>query len=284
MIVPFNSWACPLDKLPMKRVGQSLICPQNHTFDFARAGYVHLLPTQFKKSRLPGDNKQMVNARRLFLNSGSYTPIRNAIIHIVQTYMTHQAMNPYFTFVDAACGEGYYTVGLADQLSIYLDKNISILGFDISREAILAATKRSKKQDWAVATNNRIPVRDISVDGLLSLFGFPVWSEFRRILKPNGFLVIADTDRQHLIEMRQQIYEHVFLKNNCLLNLPDGFISVDEIPVSYMLRDMSSQSMEALLKMTPHYYRMPAEKYESFIKNPPRNVTVDILLRILKRI
>lgn len=284
MIVPFDAWACPLDKLPMTRIGQSLICPQNHTFDFARAGYVHLLPAQFKKSRLPGDNKQMVNARRSFLNSGAYTPIRNAIIHIAQTYIAHQPTHTHFTFVDAACGEGYYTVGLADRLTIYLDKSISILGFDISRDAILAATKRSKKQDWAIATNNRMPVRDISVDGLFSLFGFPVWSEFWRVLKPNGFLAIAETGRQHLIEMRQQIYEHVTCKEDNQKNEPDGFILVDEIPISYTLRDISAQSVDSLLKMTPHYYRMPAEKYESFLENPPRDVTVDIILRLLKRI
>ncbi len=284
MIIPFDAWACPLDKLPMSRVGNSLICPQNHTFDYARAGYIHLLPAQFKKSRTPGDNKEMVNARRQFLNTGAYTPILNAVAVVAQTYITAHAMESHFVFVDAGCGEGYYTVGLAERLAVYLDKSISILGFDISREAILAAVKRSKKQDWAVATNNRIPVRDIAVDGLFSLFGFPVWGEFRRVLKPNGFLVVADVRCHHLIEMRQQIYNHITVKSEEEKAVPDGFRLMDEIPLFYVLRDMSTQTIDSLLKMTPHYYRMPVEKYELFLQNPPDEITIDVVLRIYQRI
>lgn len=284
MIIPFDVWACPLDKLPMSRVGHSLICPQNHTFDYARAGYIHLLPAQFKKSRMPGDNKEMVNARRQFLNTGAYTPILNAIVVAAQTYIASHATASHFVFVDAGCGEGYYTVGLAERLAVYLDKSISILGFDISREAILAAVKRSKKQDWAVATNNRIPVRDIAVDGLFSLFGFPVWHEFRRVLKPQGFLAVADVRCRHLIEMREQIYDHVALKEEEEKPVPEGFRLIDEIPLFYVLRDMSIQTIDSLLKMTPHYYRMPVEKYESFLQNPPHEITIDVVLHIYQRI
>ncbi len=284
MITPFDSWACPLDALPMKRVGNSLICPNHHTYDYTRAGYVHLLPVQLKKSHAPGDNKEMVQARRTFLNTGLYTPILNAVAQVTKTYIAQHPMNHRFVFIDAGCGEGYYTVGLIERLKMFVDKNISVLGFDISREAVMSASKRNKKFDWAVATNKKIPVIGSGADGLFSLFGFPVWSEFERVVQTGGFVAVADTGKNHLTELRRCVYERVIIKESATHPIPNGFTLLKEVPVCYQLSDMSLPVADALLKMTPHYYRMSADKYASFTANPPHTVTIDTVLRIYKRL
>ena len=284
MITPFDSWACPLDALPMKRIGNSLICPNNHVYDYARAGYIHLLPVQLKKSHAPGDNKEMVQARCTFLNTGMYTPILNTATQVAKTYIAKHPMNRRFVFIDAGCGEGYYTVGLIERLQMFVDKNISVLGFDISREAIMAAAKRNKKFDWAVATNKKIPVIGSGADGVFSLFGFPVWSEFERVVKKGGFVAVADTGKNHLIELRRCVYKHVIVKEADMHTTPSGFMLMKEVPVRYQLSEISFEIADALLKMTPHYYRMTAEKYDSFRENPPRAVTIDTILRLYKRL
>ena len=54
-------------------------CPSGHCYDRAAAGYLHLLPANRMNSRLPGDNKEMVAARRAFLEAGYYAVFSDAV-------------------------------------------------------------------------------------------------------------------------------------------------------------------------------------------------------------
>ena len=60
MITPFQALACPLDGEPLQRDGAAWRCTAGHSFDIARQGYTNLLPVQHKRSRDPGDSKEMV--------------------------------------------------------------------------------------------------------------------------------------------------------------------------------------------------------------------------------
>ena len=55
--------------------GKTLRCPKGHSFDVSAKGYVNLLLTQHKNVKDPGDSKEMAAARRLFLDSGAYSPV-----------------------------------------------------------------------------------------------------------------------------------------------------------------------------------------------------------------
>ncbi|HET8904932.1 MAG TPA: rRNA (guanine-N1)-methyltransferase, partial [Saccharospirillum sp.] len=55
-VTAFDHLACPLDGQPLTRQGTAWQCPQGHSFDIARQGYVHLLPVQKKRSKDPGDS------------------------------------------------------------------------------------------------------------------------------------------------------------------------------------------------------------------------------------
>ena len=81
--LPFTALACPLDGAPLQRQAVSLRCPEGHCFDLAAQGYVNLLPVQNKRSRDPGDSKEMVAARRRFLEVGHYQPIADAVARAV---------------------------------------------------------------------------------------------------------------------------------------------------------------------------------------------------------
>ncbi len=83
MITPFPALACPLDGAPLHGDGTSWRCAAGHSFDIAAQGYTHLLPVQQKRSRDPGDSKEMVAARRRFLNAGNYQPIAAAVSRTV---------------------------------------------------------------------------------------------------------------------------------------------------------------------------------------------------------
>ena len=69
----------PLDGAPLVCIGPAWRCASGHHFDVASQGYTNLLPVQKKRSHDPGDRKEMVAARRRFLNAGHYQPIAAAV-------------------------------------------------------------------------------------------------------------------------------------------------------------------------------------------------------------
>ena len=82
-VISTNQLACPMDGQPLTREQGSWRCPAGHSFDIARQGYINLLPVQNKRSKDPGDSKEMVLARQEFLNAGHYKPIADAVSDLV---------------------------------------------------------------------------------------------------------------------------------------------------------------------------------------------------------
>lgn len=284
-ILPFENLACPIDFEPLhgrvnpENGARSYICSRGHTFDAARQGYVNLLPSQFKHSKNPGDKKEMVNARTAFLESGSYEPVLQALFETVHSYMSAAGKKCY-TVIDAGCGEGYYTAKLAQKLmNDPVCADVGFLGYDISKEAVSAAAKRSKDISWAVATTARMPVLTHGADIVLCLFGFPVWAEFARVLRSGGCVVLIDAGPAHLIELRRMIYDTVFEKEKSM-RLHSGFDCIDSRGYRFRLKNLSGMQVENLLKMTPHYYRMQKEKQQGVLANPPMQLTLDFCVSV----
>ena len=131
---------CPLCGLPLTKTEKRLSCPNRHSFDIARQGYVHLLPVQSKHSRSPGDTREQVASRRRFLEGGFYEPIAKAV--------TRAALDAGIQgeILDVGCGEGYYGAYLARALGC------SLTGVDISKEAVRLAAGKYKGQTWLCAS------------------------------------------------------------------------------------------------------------------------------------
>ena len=101
----FEQLCCPLDGLPLSFEAPSWRCPSGHCFDTASQGYINLLPVQNKRSRDPGDSKEMDAARRRFLATGAYQPIAAAIAEAVLDGTAEEAATLHC--LDAGCGEGH---------------------------------------------------------------------------------------------------------------------------------------------------------------------------------
>ena len=63
-------FTCPVCGEPLAQGEKVWRCPHGHSYDVAAEGYVYLLPPNKKHSKDPGDTKQMVAARRAFLEAG----------------------------------------------------------------------------------------------------------------------------------------------------------------------------------------------------------------------
>lgn len=270
-VTPFQALACPLDGDPLTRTDTAWRCPAGHSFDIARQGYTHLLPVQNKRSRNPGDSKEMVAARRTFLNAGFYQPIADAVNRAVLADVSGEEV---LSCLDAGCGEGYYLRQLAAAAG--KRQTLELLGVDISKWAVLAAAKQDKQSAWVVGTNARLPVLSASVDRILCLFGFPVYSEFARVLKPGGQIVQVDAGPGHLRELREIIYPILKPEKNENTVAPEGVTTLATTTERFSLELSSQDQIADLLAMTPHLYRASSEGIERASALNSLAVTVDV--------
>lgn len=286
-ITPFQALACPLDGKPLSWSDSVWRCSDGHSFDIAKQGYVNLLPVQQKRSHDPGDSKSMVAARQRFLNAGHYQPIAEAVSHAVLSHAEGQAAgHPPFSCLDAGCGEGYYLRQLAHAASS--SPSLSLMGLDISKWAVLAAAKQDAKQaplsSWVVGSNAHLPVQSGTLDSVLCMFGFPVVSEFARVLKTGGVLLQVEAGPNHLRELREIIYPTLKPERSTEAEVLEGFIHHSSERVSYSLALNGSDEIADLLAMTPHLYRASAEGRARAAALETLVATVDARIVIYTRI
>lgn len=257
-----------------------LCCDNGHSFDIARQGYVNLLGPADKRSRDPGDSKAMVSARREFLQSGHYQPVAEKLAELVASYLVDESI-----ILDAGCGEGYYLEQLRARLESHGARPPAMIGFDISKWAVQAATRRINAT-WLVASNRNIPLARCSVDCLLSLFGFPVFESFNAVLKTGGTVLLLTAGPQHLIELRQIIYPSVKRTESSLVQqaLSAGFSLGESSTLEFVTAPLTQLEIKDLLTMTPHLFRASREGKEraSLLDNFP--VTVDVVFHALHKI
>lgn len=283
-VTPFQELACPLDGGPLQRHGSTWRCPAGHCFDIAGQGYTNLLPVQNKRSRDPGDSKEMVAARRRFLDAGHYQAI--AVV-VSQAALADLPATASAACLDAGCGEGYYLRQLA--AAAVDGPALALLGLDISKWAVLAAAKRGQHHEpgrqvsWVVGSNARLPVLPATIDRLLCVFGFPVHAEFARVIKSGGELLQLDAGPNHLRELREIVYPTLKPDRSTDQPAPAGFSRLSTKTIAYALDLIGSQPIADLLAMTPHLYRASNARRARAAELTALSLTVDVRLTRFRR-
>lgn len=243
-------YLCPVCQFPLLPPSVSeqrqWSCHNRHGFDAAKQGYLNLLLPQQKRSRAPGDTPDMVKARTDFLDTGRYQPLANALSQAVAPVSGATQV-----LLDIGCGEGYYTTQLAQ-----LDWR-QIYGLDISKPAIVAATRRTSAIHWSVASMRAIPLAAQSVDAITCVFAYYHAEEVLRVLKPDGRLVLVVAGPDHLLELRQAIYPELRPQeaDKALNAALPYFDCLDEQRLDFYLTDLHGDALWNLLQMTPHFWR-----------------------------
>ena len=245
---------CPVCSLPLGNTDYGLACATAHTFDRAKQGYVNLLMSNHKRSRSPGDDKEMVIARSRFLDLQRYQPLIEAVIHCADKFWPDVQ-----SWVDLGCGEGWYTQRLSEHLDL-----AQAFGIDISKQAVMAACKRSKQIGWYVASCARTPFLDQSLDAAMVLFAQIEPKELTRILKPEGSLIVAGAGCDHLLPLRELLYEQVNFNHFDPSNqLNQDFHLAYDKDIKFEWIPESDQELLDLLAMTPHNWRVKPDKKQS---------------------
>jgi len=289
----FNTIICPVCGGALRRENRSLICQAGHTFDIAKSGYVNMLPPGKEKNARTGDEKDMVRARVEFLGRGYYNRISSAVADVIAGFTDGGVI------CDMGCGEGHHTCRIAAEVHEKTGRNVLSLGFDASKYAAECASKLAKAGGYlsrdgiggdsdspvqcAFMPGNifHLPVADHSVDCARSMFAPVAGEEARRILRENGILAVVSSGRDHLLEMRQLIYEDVHLSDS-LPETPEGFELAERRNLKYSTTIENKEDIASLFVMTPFYYKTTEAGRARLAERETLDVTAEVNISVFK--
>ena len=232
---------CPVCKKELYREEKSYFCngEKRHCFDISSSGHVNLCPGR----ATGGDDKKAVRSRTEFLNLGFYQPIADKVCHILSKF------NSESTIIDAGCGEGYYTNRVAQSTGAMT------YGFDLSKEAIISASKSAKRQGisnvlFGVAGIYELPIANDSADAVVNIFAPCAESEFSRVLKQEGLLVVVTAGKNHLYGLKSAIYDTVYT-NDERADMPQNMILESKHNIAYNITPHDHISLHSPLYSSP---------------------------------
>ncbi len=225
-------------------------CPGGHTFDRAREGYYNLLLANAGGTH--GDNREMLEARRRFLDTGAYQPLADKLSELVMRGFPEGG-----SLLDIGCGEGYYTATVSSRLD-KAGKRASVYGFDISKDGVRMTARRDKSLSLVVASAYKMPFADDTFDVAMNVFSPLALEETVRILRHGGRFVMAIPDVNHLFGLKKALYPTPY-KNKPESPELNGLELVATEHVRYTLKLTTADEIASLFMMTPYAYRTPPE-------------------------
>lgn len=271
---------CPFCQHSLHFNGErSYVCQNNHNFDLAKQGYLNLLPVNKKKSKSPGDNDMMVKARREFLEAGFYNPLMQEIKRVIETEI--EFGSDEINILDSGCGEGYYSQHALSNLEGITS---SIIGTDISKDAVKQASGKYKENFYFVSSIYSLPVKTESMDLVLSVFSPNDTAEFSRVLNQNGYLIIVSPGENHMKQLAELIYDsfrpHEY---NILEKIEKPFSHVSTHKKTFTIEIKDSEMLQNLLKMTPYYWNTSKEGQAKIENCADISITCDFNITIFKK-
>lgn len=270
------TYQCPLCHQPLTLNQRSYQCGNHHQFDQAKEGYVNLMPVQHKRSKDPGDNKEMMQARRRFLEGSHYNSMRSAVSELSRRYL----VNTNHQLLDIGCGEGYYTQHIANAL---LEQNpqAKTYGLDISKTAIRFAAKRYPQVDFVVASSHLLPFADQSLNAIVRIYAPCKAQELQRVLDDNGVIITVTPAARHLYQLKALIYPQVQLHAETA-EVIDGFELKHQEPLHYTMTLSGAEAFD-LLQMTPFAWRASDQLRHELPLTPQFECEADFMIRVYQK-
>lgn len=237
---------CPVCRENLTAAGGALRCPRRHSFDIARHGYVDL-----SAGKLPhtGDTPAMVAARDAFLRNGHYRFVSDALAEAVR--------GREGLAVDVGAGTGYH-------LGAILRANPYLVGLalDASKPALRRAARAHPRAAAALCDVWRpLPLADGETAVLVDVFAPRNGPEFRRVLRPDGLLLVVTPEPDHLgalVEALDLLRVDPAKEDRLAASLERHFAHVDRRTLRRDLR-LDQDEVAAVVGMGPSaWHRDPA--------------------------
>lgn len=180
---------CPHCAQPLRADGRRWACPDGHSFDVARQGYLNLATGPEPAN---ADTAPMLDARARVQASGLFGFLTRALDEVVPPDAER--------LVEVGAGTAHYLAHLVEARP-----HARGVAVDVSRAAARRAARAHQRVASVVADVWRgLPLRTGSADVLLCVFAPRNVAEFARVLTPRGLLVVVTPDPRHLAGLREK--------------------------------------------------------------------------------
>lgn len=171
-----------------------------------------------------------------------YNSTRRADPFLAKKFNEHLGPNKDGIYLDIGCGTGNYTNEL-ERLGLRL------IGIDPSERMLEKARLKNDSVDWRIGTAENIELPENSIDGIIGSLTMHHWtdlnsafSEFQRVLKPDGRIVIFTSTPE---QMKWYWLNHYFPRM-----LKD---SIDQMPSIEMVEEAMSRNSIAITEIDKYF-------------------------------
>ena len=266
VIKKFNKdiiYLCPKCKEQSEINEKSLVCKNNHSYDFSKKGYIHLI-NNYKATKY---NMELFDARQIVFGNDFYKPVLEQLQKIIAKYGGQNIL-------DLGCGEGYYIDGLK---RIFPEKYF--YGLDNSKEAIELAVKKDKNNPYMLANLSNLPFGENSIDCILNILTPANYDEFFRVLGKEGYLIKIIPGAKYLQEIRSLVGFDSYTNEETVKLIEDNCTILERIIVNNNYQ-LNYELASNFFKMTPLTFSKEID--ENTIRRL-KNITIDLEILICKK-
>lgn len=263
-------FACPVCHENMAVTDQCVVtCKNRHTFDVAKQGYVNFMT--HPATSMYG--KELFEARKQIIESGLYSPLHKAIVDVLKSF------GQDLTILDTGCGEGSHLAMIKNRFEDLTDKKIIGAGIDIAKEGIIAASRNYGEIIWCVGDLANSPYQASSFDVILNILSPANYTEFRRLLKPEGVVVKIVPQSGYLQQLRELFFansnKESYSNDRTVERFKENFseVSIERITQTIQIRP---ELVPMLMHMTPMGWHQTADV--DYAKVTEVTIDLDILI------
>ena len=274
-------FSCPVcDSSMTVQEYQRLTCLNNHSFDIAKQGYLnlvtHAVATKYTKALFE-------SRQRLMHEAGFFRPVTDRMIEMINQSFG-QTEEPIL-ILDSGSGEGSHLAYIRQSLKNDFGIKTDGVGIDISKEAITVAAKYYSELLWTVADLAKTPFKDQQFDLILNLLSPSNYTEFDRLLKPNGVVIKVVPGSNYLKELRERVFggsAKQNYSNHETVNLfKRHYQFVETMPV-YETVKLDQSALQWLVEMTPLTWNVPKNELQSLSEHGFSELTLDLEILVGK--
>lgn len=259
---------CPICEEQVQVVElRSLQCANNHSFDFAKQGYVNML---MRSVKTPYDKALFASRQEVIRETNLYTKLHASVADILKTHLTREIM-----ILDAGCGEGSHLEQIMKESDL---NNMLGIGIDIAKEGVLRAAKHYHHAIWLVGDLANAPLANQSCNAIINILSPANYQEFKRILSEEGIVVKVIPGKNYFRELREALYaddKQTYSNEDTVELFENQFQLIEHMHVQ-TTESISEQELEHLINMSPLAWNLEEGKKDQLRKHGIDQLTIDL--------
>jgi len=132
-----------------------------------------------------------------------------------------------------------------------------------------------------VASIFHLPLPDSSVDTAVTCFAPAALQEIHRILKDNGSFLFVTPGKDHLMELKELLYDVPYENVTEDLNTDLTLEKTETIRNTFTVTD--NETLMNLFSMTPYAHRTPKEGIEKLKETNSLTITAEFIIRLYRK-